>query len=418
MKSLTRAVFCIFAFTLCTRHAPALSTPPNGRQFQFLGQLTPSSLPRGAAYATRDEGVAVYGNRAVVTAGLFLQGEDEGRAFLYDLSNPQGIRETAVLRPSDNHAGNEFGWSAALSDRYLFIGAPGANNDRGAVYMYDLSDPLNMTERKIVAFDSAPHAHFGYSLAVDGNRLIVGAPKFSAHSIQAPSAYVVDFSNPSNMRQTRLRGLNTHIVGDFGGSVGIDGDIAIVGETNGGAYLFNISNPSNVLRTFLPTGGKHVAIDGDLALTSSSDGFAWATDFSDWGGPITRLLPRPTQIPPFGRGLDLAGTIGVIGAFNEDGSRGAIYVYDFERSLVPVRLQRIPQPSDSSQVFFGHSIDFDGRTAIVGSFDATGAAQKAFLFQLVPEPHSLSIFAVLTSVFVCRNRFCRSGPWGRSVQRR
>jgi hypothetical protein len=149
----------------------------------LVGELVPDQLPAGVRFGLQEDGIDVFGDRAVVTAGISAVGEDEGRAFVFDISTPGNAVQIAELRASDSRAGNGFGRCTAITDRYVFVGAYGDDASRGAVYMYDISDPARITERKIVAFDAAPQNCFGRALAVSGDRLIVGAPKFTALSL-------------------------------------------------------------------------------------------------------------------------------------------------------------------------------------------------------------------------------------------
>ncbi|HEX6962314.1 MAG TPA: FG-GAP repeat protein [Lacipirellula sp.] len=383
---------------------------------RYLGQLRPDNLPRGVNFASNSESIDVLGNRAVVTAGNFFSGLDNGRAFLFDLSNPASPVQLAELRPSDNHAGNEFGISTAITDRYVFVGARGADNDSGAVYMYDISDPANITERKITAFDSAPYHYFGHSLAVSGNRLIVGAPFYSVNSPPA-AAYVLDFSDPDNITQIKLNRTPGTIGGNFAEQVDISGNYALVGHISesspfpfaGAAHLYDLSNPSNIRQRVLrPTDapnysafGRTVAIEGNRALVGvssdpgpdnppgASDGAVWAFDLTNFNSIKQHEFGRPTDVfqsAPFGRGLELVGTTAAIGAFN-DGVGGSVYLYDVANPLSPRQIERIAAPAGSA--FFGGVLGFDGRTLLAA--DGNG---RAHIYQIIPEPVSAWTAAV------------------------
>src|SRR5262245_35643008 len=125
----TMAAFVVIAVGLSEAEAaPALS---------FVGQLAPNQLPANTNYAATDDCVDVAGNLAVVTAGVFGAGADLGRAYVFNIASSSPT-QVAELRASDHAAGDEFGWSVAMTSRYVFVGAHGANADRGAVYMYDM----------------------------------------------------------------------------------------------------------------------------------------------------------------------------------------------------------------------------------------------------------------------------------------
>jgi choice-of-anchor B domain-containing protein len=71
-----------------------------------------------------------------------------------------------------------FGRAIALTDTELFIGQPVNWYGPGVVYTYGLDAAGQWSERsRLVASDSSRMDDFGRSLAVDGNTLIVGAPR-------------------------------------------------------------------------------------------------------------------------------------------------------------------------------------------------------------------------------------------------
>lgn len=376
--------------------------------------LTPIGLPAGVNFGANEYGVAVSGHLAVVTAGTFFSSRDDCRAFVFDISDPLSPMQIAELRASDNHAGNDFGVTTAISGNFVFVGSDGADNERGAVYMYDMSDPDHVVERKITAFDGAPYASFGRALAVDGHRLIVGSPSYNVTSPPA-AAYVLDFGNPDDITQSKLLPLPGTFGGNFAEQVDISGNLAIVGQVSdsvlfpfsGAANLYDLSNLSHirgkVLRATDPDHrafGRTVQIDGSTATVSVSsdpgsgtrpgapDGALWVFDVTDWDSIKQHEFGRSLQsnfTAPFGVGLSQHRSQVVAGAFNE--GSGAMYVYDLQNPLAPEEILRIPGLAGSRQ--FGRVMAFDGRSIVV-----SGSFQQAYLYTLAPEPSGLAIASV------------------------
>jgi len=413
--------YCIvIALLQLTISKPATAVSVPGLQVKFLGQLTPTDLPTGVSFGgggnAFERRVDLSGSIAAVGAGVFRQGADDGYAFAYDISDPANIRQIARLRASDNSAGNEFGDGIAVSGNYVFVGAWGDRDDRGAVYMYDVSDPLNVIERKITAFDEAPDNAFGFSLAVDGNRLIVGAPKFTAATRPA-AAYVVDFTDPDNLSQTKLVPGGD---GGFGQAVAISGNYAIVGRSShsspfpfaGSAILYDITNPNAVRsKQLAPTDapnysafGQRVSISGTKAVVhvtsdpgptnnaGTSDGAVWAFDFSDWNNVVQHEYGRPVPtfggpVAPFGRWLELEGNLAIAAAFNEDSARGAVYFHDISNVLDPVELLRLPAQT-TGDMRFGIAMAADGPNLLIS--DQEG---RVYLYQMIPEPTAFAVIS-------------------------
>lgn len=410
---------------------------------QFLGQLQPSSLPSGIPFGgggnSFERRVDVSDSKAVVGAGIFRSGEDEGRAFVFDYSDPDQIRQVALLRASDNSAGNEYADGVAVSGHYVFVNAWGDANQQGAVYMYDLSDLDNIVERKITAFDAAANNYFGFSMSVDNNRLLVGAPKFSASSLP-PAVYVIDFTDPDNLQQTKIVQSNIGAGGNYGQSVAISGDYAVVGHTGdstvvpfgGSAHLYDLRNLSNIREIILrPTDiprnnssfGSRVAISGTKALISvtsdpgptnnagNSDGAVWAFDFADWDNIDQYEFGRPVPqfggpVSPFGRFLDLQGDLSVAAAFNEDTARGAIYFHDVSDISNPEQLFRLPSQS-LDDIRFGIAFAIDRNSLIV-----TDQTESVYLYRVVPEPSSILIAGAAVVLAALRRRHVRHNGTG------
>jgi hypothetical protein len=122
---------------------------------------------------------------------------------------------------------------------------------------------------------------FGFSVAISGDNVLVGAPLDDAGAIDSGAAYLFD-AGTGNLLRTFLNpapGLND----EFGKSVAISGDNVLVGAPlndagatdSGAVYLFDAGS-GNLLRTLLnPTlaasdfFGWSVAISGDNILVGA-----------------------------------------------------------------------------------------------------------------------------------------------------
>src|SRR5262249_8355749 len=148
---------------------------------------------------------------------------------------------------------------------------------------------------KLTASDRAAGDEFGYSVAVSGNTILIGA-RFSAQvsddtTIHAGAAYVfASGPNPIGTRSNELQKLtgSDSEAGDyFGSSVAVNGDTALVGARNnnsagsgsGAAYQFsftpNSKGPGQWTQTqkiadrdgaFGDNFGSSLALSSDTAL--------------------------------------------------------------------------------------------------------------------------------------------------------
>jgi len=92
------------------------------------------------------------------------------------------IAEAKKLTASDSTAGDEFGYAAAISGDTIVVGAwnnDGAGSDAGAAYVFERNqggaDNWGQV-KKLTASDAAVNDSFGKAVAIDGDRLVVGAP--------------------------------------------------------------------------------------------------------------------------------------------------------------------------------------------------------------------------------------------------
>ena len=95
-----------------------------------------------------------------------------------------------ILAP-DGDWFDEFGWSVAVSEDRVVVGAPRNDNengdDAGAVYVFTTSGEF---VEKLVAPDSHTTKYFGRDVSNFGNTLIVGAPEDDDNSEISGSAYM------------------------------------------------------------------------------------------------------------------------------------------------------------------------------------------------------------------------------------
>lgn len=143
----------------------------SGASWTRQAQLTPSEATGGDYVG---ETVALRGNTALVGAPYSFGGTT-GAVYVFQ-RNGTVWTEKKKLVPSDGVSGDDFGVALALSDNAAFIGADlkdvGSTYQQGRFYIF--SDPTWNTETIIDSPAGIHYGRFGGSLAVDGNRLVVG----------------------------------------------------------------------------------------------------------------------------------------------------------------------------------------------------------------------------------------------------
>ena len=163
--------------------------------------------------------------------------------------------QLAKLTATDAAAGDTFGISAAINGNIAIVGAysdDDAGSSSGSAYLFDVSTGNQIA--KLTAADAATEDLFGYSVAVSGDAAIVGAYGDDDAGSMSGSAYLFDLSTPTQLRKLVADDSVQNDV--FGFSVGISGNIAIVGAhgnsgvayDSGSAYLFDVTTGNQLAK--------------------------------------------------------------------------------------------------------------------------------------------------------------------------
>jgi hypothetical protein len=107
-------------------------------------------------------------------------GRDAGSAYVYERDPIAGWLLAQKLLPSRGAAGEQFGWSVAVAGETVLVGAPGHDarvENRGVVYAYERDRRGIWREvSRLVPLGAGSGAGFGYSMAAHGERVLVGMP--------------------------------------------------------------------------------------------------------------------------------------------------------------------------------------------------------------------------------------------------
>ena len=153
----------------------------------------------------------------------------------------QNFNEIIKSVASDRATGDQFGYSVDIDGNYAIVGAPyddfspflGAGKDRGAAYLFVKdSNSINwIQQQKIIASDWNTGDLFGFSVSISGNRAIVGVYKEDANEFSNNgAAYIFERNANENWSQVnKLIASDANTNDNFGYSVAIDDDYAIVG---------------------------------------------------------------------------------------------------------------------------------------------------------------------------------------------
>ncbi len=397
------------------------------------GMLQKILASDGAAYDSFGFAVSVSGDRALI--GAYGDESETGSAYIFERYwGPPGTwTERTKLTASDGQADDRLGHAVSISGETALVGAYG-NDDggsfSGAAYLYARNeggaDAWGETQ-KCTASDAAGWDYFGYStVAVSGDTLIVGAYGNEDAGPDSGSAYIFTEGERAWVEVAESIPGETHSGTDYGDSVSVSGDLAVVGGpqwlarpvgTSGAVWVLdrNFSGPDTwdawapILGT-QPAGGdrfgRATAIDVDTLVVGVpyNDELIDEIDFEDAGlveihqrgglgefGYVTRFLGSDTiEEDAFGWSVDLCGNTLVVGVPGENVSQGVIQtgaVYVYERNWNGPdgwgEAAKLTNANPVVQDRFGESVAVSGDTIVVGApgdDDAGTDSGSAFVY--------------------------------------
>ncbi len=320
--------------------------------------------PNGRAYDHFGASVALSGDTALVGAyGDDVEVySDQGSASVFVRSyNTWGWQ--ANLIASDGAAGDHFGISVALSGDKALVGAAlddvDGKADQGSVYVftYSVSDWMWIQQAKLTAADGAASDLFGYSVALSGDSALVGS--YGDNGGQG-SAYVFTRNGTTWSQQAQLAASDGAADDQFGHSVALWGDRALVGaymhdfganNNQGSAYVFTRSGASWSQQAELTASdgaasdlfGISVVLSGDTALVGATGGDGGATSYQGsayvftqsgtaWMQQAKLTASDGAAADYFGASVALSDSTFLVGAYADDvgtnTDQGSAYFYN------------------------------------------------------------------------------------------
>ena len=310
-------------------------------------QTTKLTADDAAAGDDFGESVAMAGNVIVVGAASANVGgnANQGAAYVFTKTNG-GWTQTAKLTADDGAAGGFFGYSAAMVGNVIVVGSTGADS-KGAAYVFTNTSGVWTQTTKLTADDGAASDFFGWSVAMAGNVIVVGA--YRSDDVQG-AAYV--FTNTSGVwTQTTKLTADDGAAGDrFGWSVAMVGSAIVVGVTmadsKGAAYVF--TNTSGVwTQTIKLTAddgaagdrfgwsvamvGSVIVVGSPMADISGNDqgaAYVFTCKNKVWTQTTKLTVNDGAADDAFGSSVAITGNRAVISAVGADALKGAAYVVD------------------------------------------------------------------------------------------
>ena len=170
--------------------------------------------------------VAIYNNYTIV--GAYYTDNAIGSAYIFEQVNGTW-NQMAKLVADDRTQGDTFGYRVNIYNNYAIVGAPQDDinySRQGSAYIFEQVDGTWNQMAKLVADDGAENSLFGWSVAIDNNYALIGAYGQDSSNIGAAYIFQLDTSWKQLQKIIADDGAGSD---SFGYSVAIDNDYAIIG---------------------------------------------------------------------------------------------------------------------------------------------------------------------------------------------
>ena len=389
----------------------------NGQEYAFrVRSVNDAGNDPSAEFVTATPELAIPGK----ATGLSAQARNRRVYLNWDRSDDSTItgyqvlphQQTKLSAGSDGEFQGKFGESVAVDGDTVVVGAyqhdVNGNSDAGAAYVFARRSGGWRRQVELSASDGAKDDLFGYSVAVDGDTVVVGAYQHDVNSNSDAGAAYVFVRAPNSGLWSQAAKLTASDGAEddlFGYSVAVDGDTVVVGARGddgkkGAAYVFTKPNTDNgwagidvttAVKLTASDGdtfdyfGHSVAVDDDTIvigafqhdLTAGQDTGAAYVSTKDsgtgvWGQPTKLTADDYGPEDQFGWSVAVDGDTVVVGARKEN----AAYVFIWDSGAWRQAAKLIASDSDGSEDF-GDSVAVRDSTIVVGAYSAYSTNENA-----------------------------------------
>jgi FG-GAP repeat len=361
--------------------------------------------------------VAISGPIAVIGAYQAPVGNNNPGAAYVFVQNGDAWTMQQELTASDGGTNGAFGYSVAVSGTTALIGAPyhtvGGKAQQGAAYVFVQSGTTWSQQQELAASDGAVEDEFGTSVALSGTTAVIGAPiRTVGGNVAQGAAYIFVQSGTTWSQQAELTASDGAEGDDLGFSVALSGTTVILGALEhkvgsnalqGAAYVFVQSGTAWSQQAELTASdgqagdyfGHAVAISGTTAMVGAPNrparaniGPGAAYVFEQSGSTWTQQQEL-TSSSGLGSAIAISGTTALIGeAFAGGEAPGAAYVF-VKSNGAWSQQQKLTHSVGATFPEFGFSVAMSGTTALVGTSQEYGTAY-VFSTGALPSPATLT----------------------------
>ena len=389
---------------------------------------TPIPLVASDPVADHEFGYSVDVDGHVAVIGAWQDSEaafEAGAVYVFRYNGSSWMEEQKLLASTAKQS-DEIGQALAISGDYLFAGVGESDTvgiNAGAVYVFRYDGSTFIEDTLLVASNAFDRDDFGFAVDVEGDLAVIGAPLRDGSEFDTGAAYVFRRSGGAWAEEAVLTPSDGGLQDQFGSAVSLSGDKILVGayfaaNTGGSrigkAYMFDFDGTSwtesQVLEASdaanLDQFGISVALEGDHAIVGANleselaggagAAYAFAFDGSSWVEKQKILADDGAGFYLFGRSVALSGTRAAVGASNwappGGDAPGKAYVYEYNDVTESWEMvYDVVAPNGTAGDGFGFNLALDGDFLLVGAPDYNGDSGEAGAAFAVGMPAPVSV---------------------------
>ncbi|MDA7881406.1 FG-GAP repeat protein, partial [Akkermansiaceae bacterium] len=192
--------------------------------------------------------VAISGDLVIIGAE---QGDHGGAAFIFNRSGSTWSQQAKLNADDPLIANDNFGVSVAIFGDSVVIGVDGdddGGSNSGSAYIFTRTGSVWSQQAKLTADDATVDDSFGGSVAISSDSVIIGAEGDDDGGSNSGSSYIFTRSGSTWSQQSKLNAGDATAGDNFGRSVAIYGDSAVIGARGdddgaGSAYIYRVFEP-------------------------------------------------------------------------------------------------------------------------------------------------------------------------------
>jgi hypothetical protein len=346
-------------------------------------------------------GYSVSVSDDVAVVGAYDKDSGTGSAYIFRYDGLTWVEEQKLLA-SDGAIYDYFGYSVSVSGDVAFIGAycnNGVDYASGAAYVFKYNGLTWDQEQKLLASDGDEGDQFGVSVSVSGDVAVIGAFNDEVLGQSSGSAYIFRHNGLTWIQEQKLLASDGEDWNYFGISVSVSCDVAVIGAyhdaalgtNSGSAYIFRyngviwieeqklLASDGEVWDEF----GYSVSVSGDIAVIgaysdddmggNSGSAYIFRYNGLTWDEESKLLASDGEEWDRFGQCVSVSGDVAVIGAPYDDdmgNASGSVYVFDLSGGFVDLTLTRTGPMTvySGGTLFFSTQIKNNTGNPVAGDF--------------------------------------------------